>query len=64
MLGVVTLLLPAAWLIDTGQIGFLALGAFLGMLGPAMMFGPQASFFAELFGGLSVACNANQSIKH
>jgi MFS transporter, MHS family, shikimate and dehydroshikimate transport protein len=53
MLGVITLLvllMPTAWLIDSGQIGLLALGAFLGMLGPAMMFGPQASFFAELFG--------------
>ena len=41
--------LPAIWLIDTRQVSLLTLGLLLGMLGPAIMFGPQASFFAELF---------------
>jgi MFS family permease len=41
--------LPACLLIDTKQIGLLTLGMVLGMLGPGIMFGPQASFLAELF---------------
>jgi MHS family shikimate/dehydroshikimate transporter-like MFS transporter len=44
------LALPAMWLIDRGQPGLLMLGLLIGTLGPAMMFGPQATFFAELFG--------------
>jgi MFS family permease len=42
--------LPAMWLIDARQVGPLTLGMLLAMIGPAIMFGPQASFFAELFG--------------
>jgi MHS family shikimate/dehydroshikimate transporter-like MFS transporter len=44
------LALPTCWLLDTRQFGLLALGFVVGTLGPAAMFGPQASFFAELFG--------------
>jgi len=42
--------LPAMWLIEVRQVGLLTLGLLLAMIGPAIMFGPQASFFAELFG--------------
>jgi metabolite-proton symporter len=42
--------LPAMWLIDARQVGLLMIGMLLAMIGPAIMFGPQASFFAELFG--------------
>jgi MHS family shikimate/dehydroshikimate transporter-like MFS transporter len=41
---------PACWLIDSRQVGPLTLGIVVGLLGPAMMFGPQAAYFAELFG--------------
>jgi MFS family permease len=41
--------LPVCLLIDTRQPGLITLGLVLGMLGPAVMFGPQASFIAELF---------------
>ena len=44
------LALPACLLIDSRQVGLLPLGLVLGTLGPAVMFGPQAAFFAELFG--------------
>jgi MFS family permease len=33
----------------TGRVDLLTLGFVLGMLGPGLMFGPQASFLAELF---------------
>ena len=36
-------------LIDSRQVSLLTLGIVLGMLGPGLMFGPQASFLAELF---------------
>lgn len=43
------LAIPAMQLIDVAQIPFLILGLTLGILGPAAMFGPQATYFAELF---------------
>jgi MFS transporter, MHS family, shikimate and dehydroshikimate transport protein len=44
------LVMPACLLIDTGQVELLTIGIIVGLLGPAVMMGPQASFFAELFG--------------
>jgi MFS transporter, MHS family, shikimate and dehydroshikimate transport protein len=41
--------IPACLLIDSRQVGLLTLGIVVGMLGPGLMFGPQASFLAELF---------------
>jgi len=41
---------PAMWLIDAGHVGTLALGMLIAIIGPSVMFGPQAAFFAELFG--------------
>ena len=41
---------PFFWLIDTRRPELLVLALILGTVGPAAMFGPQASFFAELFG--------------
>jgi MFS family permease len=40
---------PACLLIDSRLLPFLTAGIVLGMLGPGFMFGPQASFMAELF---------------
>jgi MFS family permease len=40
---------PACLLIDSRQMGLVTLGIVVGMLGPGLMFGPQASFLAELF---------------
>jgi hypothetical protein len=36
-------------LIDSRQVGALTVGIVLAMFGPGLMFGPQASFLAELF---------------
>ncbi len=48
---VATLLaVPACLLIDSGRIELVTIGVIVGLLGPAAMTGPQASFFAELFG--------------
>src|SRR5262249_11800546 len=42
---------PFFWLLDTQQPGFVWLAVVLGLgLGHGAMYGPQASFFAELFG--------------
>jgi metabolite-proton symporter len=41
--------LPACLLIDTRQVPLVTVGIVLGMLGPAIIFGPQASLLAELF---------------
>jgi MHS family shikimate/dehydroshikimate transporter-like MFS transporter len=38
---------PFFWLLESGQV---MLALILGTIGPSAMFGPQASFFAELFG--------------
>jgi MHS family shikimate/dehydroshikimate transporter-like MFS transporter len=38
---------PFFWLLESGQV---VLALVLGTVGPSAMFGPQASFFAELFG--------------
>jgi len=48
---VTTLLVtPACLMIDGRQVGLLALGVLVGLLGPGIMTGPQGSYFAELFG--------------
>lgn len=44
------LVMPACLLIDSGQVELLTIGIIVGLLGPAVMTGPQGSFFAELFG--------------
>ena len=44
------LAVPACLLIETRRVELLTLGVVAGLLGPAVMGGPQASFFAELFG--------------
>src|SRR5262249_43242558 len=49
-LATMLLVVPACWLIDSRRVELLALGLVVGLLGPAAMTGPQASFFAELFG--------------
>ena len=41
---------PFFWLIDSGRPELLMAALVLGTIGPAAMFGPQTSFFAELFG--------------
>jgi MFS transporter, MHS family, shikimate and dehydroshikimate transport protein len=41
---------PFFWLVDSGRPELLLVALILGTIGPAAMFGPQASFFAELFG--------------
>jgi MHS family shikimate/dehydroshikimate transporter-like MFS transporter len=40
---------PACLLIDSRQVGLMTLGVVIGMLGPGIIFGPQASFLAEMF---------------
>src|SRR5262249_53097359 len=47
-----TLLLvaPACLLVESRQLGQVMLGMVLGLFGPAVMTGPQGSFFPELFG--------------
>jgi MFS family permease len=44
------LIVPACLLIDSGQLSLLTIGMALGIFGAAVAFGPQATFFAELFG--------------
>jgi metabolite-proton symporter len=44
------LIVPACLLIDARQIGLLTIGLVIGIFGAAVAFGPQATFFAELFG--------------
>ena len=44
------LVVPACLLIDSRNTAMLTLGVMIGLLGPAVMTGPQGSFFAELFG--------------
>lgn len=41
---------PFFWLSDSGRPELLMAALVLGTIGPAAMFGPQTSFFAELFG--------------
>lgn len=41
---------PFFWLIDTRTTGFVWLAIALGLVAHAAMYGPQASFFSELFG--------------
>jgi MHS family shikimate/dehydroshikimate transporter-like MFS transporter len=43
------LALPAMWLTELGHVGALTLGMLVVVIGPTVMFGPQATFFAELF---------------
>jgi len=41
---------PFFWLLDTKEVGLIWLAISLGMIAHAAMYGPQASFFSELFG--------------
>ncbi|WP_224240377.1 MFS transporter [Hyalangium gracile] len=41
---------PFFWMLDTQQVGLVWLAISLGMIAHAAMYGPQASFFSELFG--------------
>jgi len=41
---------PFFWLIETQQTLMISLAIVLGLIGHAMMYGPQAAFFSELFG--------------
>ncbi len=41
---------PFFWLLDTRETGLIWLAISLGIVGHAAMYGPQASFFSELFG--------------
>jgi metabolite-proton symporter len=41
---------PFFWLVDTKQTGLIWLAIVLGIIAHAAMYGPQASFFSELFG--------------
>jgi len=41
---------PFFWLVQTESVGCVWLAIVLGMIGHAAMYGPQAAFFAELFG--------------
>ena len=49
-LGCALLALPFFWLIDTKSTGLIWLALTLGFIAHAAMYGPQASFFSELFG--------------
>jgi metabolite-proton symporter len=49
-LGCALLAFPFFWLIDTKQTGLILLSITLGIIAHAAMYGPQASFFSELFG--------------
>jgi MHS family shikimate/dehydroshikimate transporter-like MFS transporter len=42
--------LPIFWLIDTKSPGLIALGLSLGLGVTALMYGPQAAFYSEMFG--------------
>jgi metabolite-proton symporter len=47
---VALLAFPFFWLIDTRTVGLIWLAIALGLIAHAAMYGPQASFFSELFG--------------
>ncbi len=49
-LGCALLAFPFFWLIDTKATGLILLSITLGIIAHAAMYGPQASFFSELFG--------------
>jgi MFS transporter, MHS family, shikimate and dehydroshikimate transport protein len=49
-LGCGLLAFPFFWLIDTKEVGLVTLAITLGIIAHAAMYGPQASFFSELFG--------------
>ncbi|HSP81004.1 MAG TPA: MFS transporter [Myxococcaceae bacterium] len=49
-LGCALLAFPFFWLIDTKATGLIWLAICLGIVAHAAMYGPQASFFSELFG--------------
>jgi MHS family shikimate/dehydroshikimate transporter-like MFS transporter len=49
-LGCALLAFPFFWLIDTKATGLIWLALTLGFIAHAAMYGPQASFFSELFG--------------
>lgn len=49
-LGCALLAFPFFWLIDTKSAGLIWLALTLGFIAHAAMYGPQASFFSELFG--------------
>jgi MFS transporter, MHS family, shikimate and dehydroshikimate transport protein len=49
-LGCALLAFPFFWLIDTKSTGLIVLAITLGIIAHAAMYGPQASFFSELFG--------------
>jgi len=48
--GCALLAFPFFWLIDTQRMGLVWLAITLGIIAHAAMYGPQASFFSELFG--------------
>ncbi|WP_239014535.1 MFS transporter [Archangium violaceum] len=48
--GCAVLAFPFFWLIDTQSTGLIWLAITLGIIAHAAMYGPQASFFSELFG--------------
>ncbi|WP_257447962.1 MFS transporter [Archangium lipolyticum] len=48
--GCALLAFPFFWLIDTKETGLIVLAITLGIIAHAAMYGPQASFFSELFG--------------
>jgi MHS family shikimate/dehydroshikimate transporter-like MFS transporter len=48
-LAATVLIVPACLLIDTRQVPLLTVGLAIGVFGAAVTFGPQATFFAELF---------------
>ncbi len=41
---------PLFWMLDSGSTTMIYLGVVIGIIGHAAMYGPQASFFSELFG--------------
>src|SRR5262249_54827287 len=50
---------PFFWLIDSGRPELLIAALVLGTVGPAAMYGPQSSFFAELFGTRGRSCGVS-----
>ena len=41
---------PFFWMVESGAVVLIWLAIIIGMVGHAAMYGPQAAFFAELFG--------------
>jgi MHS family shikimate/dehydroshikimate transporter-like MFS transporter len=48
--GIGVLAFPFFWLVNTREVGLIWLAISLGIIAHAAMYGPQASFFSELFG--------------